>query len=262
MAEIPTRRTAYEPTEYDLATTAPTLLKRVSWGAIFAGALLALGFTILLGLLGAALGVGGFDPATEDVSLTSAAWFVGIFYLLTTVLAYFLGGSAAARLAGFPSGATAMLHGAAVWALGTVVAAWMATGAVTGAVNTAVGAAGSAASGIADAVSGNGSSGAENDEGLSREARQAAREARREAIEIANQAGLTGSDVEAAEDVLSRTAEDMIRTPGDMGADFNEAIDDLFTGENAVVSEAERDALARQVALRTGVTEAEARRVA
>jgi len=45
----------YVPTE-TISTTAPSRVRRVSWGAIFAGTLVGLVFQIMFMLLGAAIG--------------------------------------------------------------------------------------------------------------------------------------------------------------------------------------------------------------
>lgn len=259
MSEIPVhRRQAYEPHSYDATTAVPSLLKRVSWGAIFAGGMTATAVILLFGLLGSAIGFTSINPATEADPLGGMGTGTVIWYVVSSLIALFVGGFVAARLAGFPARMTAILHGLTVWALATLLTAYIAASAIGGVINTATSAVGSIAS-TAASVAG---SAASNVNVPSGEAQGAADRARSEAVQIAQSAGLDQSDVNAAEDVLANSAKDMIRSPGDLGADFNQMIDRMFTGPNAVLSDSEQSALTAEIANRLGVSEAEAQQIA
>lgn len=117
--------------------------RRVSWGAIFAGVVVALVVQLLLGTLGLAIAFGTINPATEARTLEGLGVGTGIWLLITTVLALFAGGYAAGRLAGIPKRADAMLHGVVAWGLVTLFSAWMVTSLVSGAVTGAFGLVGS-----------------------------------------------------------------------------------------------------------------------
>ena len=259
MADIPVehRRYGYEPATYDVATTAPSLLKRISWGAIFAGTAVALGILILMGLLGSAIGIGAIDPGEEANPLAGLDTGAAIWWVISSLVALFVGGRVAGQLAGFPSRTTAMLHGLTVWALTTFVTAWIATSAVSSVVNTATSAVATAAQGIASAA------GAVAPNAIPADAaRAAAQDAKQEAVAVANEAGLEQREVDQAGAVLQETARDILTSPGDLGADLNNMMDQLFRGEGAVVSPQERDRLVAALAQRLGVSEAEAQRIA
>ena len=121
---------------------------RAHWGAIFAGAVVALGVYILLALVGLGLGLSLFEPTDSDPmngSLTTTA----IWQFVSQLVALGIGGFTAGRLAGVLHSMGAMLHGVTVWALTTLLAVYMATQAAMG----IAGAAGSAISGLASGAS-------------------------------------------------------------------------------------------------------------
>lgn len=118
---------------------APALLSRVSWGAIFAGAVIALGTMILLGMMGSAIGFGSIDPGTGNpfsgIGIGAAIWWI-----ITSVVALGIGGFVAGRLSGIPDKSSSSAHGAAVWGVVTIFTLWFAASAVGSVFNTATGA--------------------------------------------------------------------------------------------------------------------------
>jgi hypothetical protein len=124
---------------YPYAPVAPAAARRVSWGAIFAGVVVALVVELLLGTLGLAVALGTINPATEARTFEGLGVGTGIWLLLTTVLALFAGGYTAGRLAGIPKRGDALLHGIVTWGLVTLFSTWMLTnllgGVVSGAFN-------------------------------------------------------------------------------------------------------------------------------
>jgi hypothetical protein len=107
----------------------PYAVRRVSWGAVFAGVAIALVTQITLSLLGLAIGLGTIDPYTnvaeggfQGLGVGTAIW-VGV----STLIALFCGGLAAGRLAGTRRGLDGALHGIVVWALVTLASAWLMT---------------------------------------------------------------------------------------------------------------------------------------
>lgn len=99
--------------------------RRISWGAVFAGLFVALALMIWLMLLGAALGlsVQGTGDGEQDQKGIGIA--VGIWWLLSEVISLFVGGWVAGRLIQAPEALDAGLHGATIWGLKSVLAAWL-----------------------------------------------------------------------------------------------------------------------------------------
>jgi hypothetical protein len=94
----------------------------ISWGAIFAGVVFVLAISWLLYLLGAALGLTVVGPAEVPEAGEELGWSAAIWILVTSLIAFFLGGLFAARIAGIIDKTEGMLHGLAVWGLSTLLA--------------------------------------------------------------------------------------------------------------------------------------------
>ena len=97
---------------------------RMSWGALFAGTVAALGIWILLFALGVALGLSTVDPQ-EAGSLRSSGIFTGVWSLVTPLIALFIGGMIAARSVGPLNRLGGGVHGLVVWSLTAVAGVWL-----------------------------------------------------------------------------------------------------------------------------------------
>lgn len=88
----------------------------VSWGAIIAGAMIAIAVQILLMSLGAGFKL-VIDP-TNVMSLDQASLLkIGGFTVAANLVAIFIGGYVAGRFGGFPLRSVSALHGLCSWAL-------------------------------------------------------------------------------------------------------------------------------------------------
>ena len=88
--------------------------QRISWGAVFGGAVLSVGIWILLEVLGFAIGLSVAHPVG---SLRGIGIGAGIWTLIAPLVALFIGGIVAGRLAGFVDRFGGALHGGVMWAL-------------------------------------------------------------------------------------------------------------------------------------------------
>ena len=106
---------------------APLFLRRVSWGAIFAGLAVALVLEIVLSVLGVAIGASTIEPlrpgqAAKGYGIGTAIWF-GV----SSILALFAGACVAGRLSGGPRRTDGLLHGVATWATATLLSVFLLT---------------------------------------------------------------------------------------------------------------------------------------
>jgi len=101
---------------------APSRVRRVSWGAIFAGVFFATVLQIMFTLLGAAVGFGPLKPAEQSNPSQAMAIGAGIWLLITGLVSIWMGACVAGRLSGGPRRADGMLHGLLTWSVSTVVA--------------------------------------------------------------------------------------------------------------------------------------------
>jgi hypothetical protein len=95
----------------------------LSWGAIFAGLFVAIGTHLLLGLLGMAIGLSSWVPGGSSAG--GIATSVGLWALVSALIALFLGGATTGHLAGRMSSGDGFLHGAVLWSLATVATVWL-----------------------------------------------------------------------------------------------------------------------------------------
>ncbi|MBB3346085.1 hypothetical protein [Sphingomonas sp. BK069] len=106
---------------------------RVSWGAIFAGVVLAVAVQLLLGILGTGIGLSMVDPVEGTTpGATGFGIGAGLYWLITTVVALGAGGYAAARLSGVTERFDALVHGLVVWGVTLILTLYLLTSAVGG----------------------------------------------------------------------------------------------------------------------------------
>jgi len=99
---------------------------RVSWGAVFAGAAVALAVYFLLSVLGVALGLSVSHQVSDQT------WGVGaaIWAVLAMLLSFFLGGYVTTQLAVGENRGEACIHGVILWAVLFASLLWLATAGV------------------------------------------------------------------------------------------------------------------------------------
>lgn len=104
----------------------PPTWRRVSWGAVIAGVVIAMVLQLVLSLLGAGLGLSTIDPMSrsspEPATFGIAA---GIWWVASSAMALFAGGWVSAHLAGAPDKTDASLHGLLTWALAAIVTTYL-----------------------------------------------------------------------------------------------------------------------------------------
>src|SRR5262245_9676498 len=99
--------------------TPPSLTRRVSWGAIFAGFFVTIVVQIMLTLLGAAVGIASLEPFREPHSGQKVAIASGIWLLVSGLISIWVGACVAGRLCGGPRRADGLIHGIVTWSVST-----------------------------------------------------------------------------------------------------------------------------------------------
>jgi hypothetical protein len=96
-----------------------------SWGAVFAGTLVSIGVWLLLHVLTLGIGLTSIDPESPG-SLRGAGLGTGIGALIVPLISLFVGGAVASRIAaGKLTRTGAIIHGAVLWALTTILSLWI-----------------------------------------------------------------------------------------------------------------------------------------
>jgi hypothetical protein len=91
---------------------------RLSWTAVIAGALLAIAAHVVLGLIGAALGLAAAPADSKGLGAGAGIWALLTPFVATAVGAWF-----ACRLAAASDDATGNAHGILVWCIGLIAGA-------------------------------------------------------------------------------------------------------------------------------------------
>jgi len=100
--------------------SAPSLARRVSWGAVFAGLIVSIVIQLTLTLLGASIGAATVDPLRESEPTKGLALGTGIWLLVSGLISIYCGACVAGRLSGGPRRADGMLHGIVTWSAATL----------------------------------------------------------------------------------------------------------------------------------------------
>jgi ElaB/YqjD/DUF883 family membrane-anchored ribosome-binding protein len=240
---------------------------RISWGAVFAGLVLALATYLVLGLLGTAIGSGSIDPLQEQNPLAGFGTGAGIWAGVTTVIALAVG----AYIAGRGAPLRGALHGVLVWAATTLVTVYLFSSLAGSVFGTATQVAGSgisaAGQGLASVAPGVANSVKEQMQrsGVSFDFN----DARRELETILRQSGKPElapeqikSRAESAAGDGKATAESAGSQPQASGDEIGDFFKRLRDRAQPVLESADREALVNIIAARTGKSREEAGQIA
>jgi len=250
----------------------PGVQRRISWGAIFAGVVIALVVQLVLGILGIGIGASTIDPLTEGNPVSGVGVGAGIWFAVSLLIALFAGGYVAGRLAGIPHRQDGLLHGLLTWGLTTLLTFYLLTTTVGGLIGgtarvlgrglsaagtgiaavapTVADAAGNAAQAVGDQVQGTG------DLDLS--------ELQQQVEGILNQAGVDTSAVSGAISETISTAQQLSETVSEVADDpqsreeLAALIQRIATNGGETFSEADQQELTNFIVERGGRSPAEA----
>jgi hypothetical protein len=139
-------------TTYEAGAVPFDFFKRVSWGAIFAGSLVAIVVDIMLSLLGIGIGLGIINPATGDSPMGAIGIGTGIWMGISALIALFAGAWVAGRLAGIPRKSIGAIHGIVVWGVAALFSFFVMTTAVGSLIGGITGAVGKSLSAVSSQV--------------------------------------------------------------------------------------------------------------
>jgi len=236
--------------------------KRISWGAILAGVVVALVTQLLLSILGIGIGASTIDPVTEQNPAVGIGIGAGIWFFINILIALFAGGWVAGRLAGVPRKTDGTLHGVLTWGVTTLVTFFIITTAVGAIIGGAAGVLGKGLS-----LAG---------EGIGAVAPQIAKVAnaqfsidtsaiKEEAMQLLRQTGkpalqpdaLVGQ-VDSLKQSATGSAKDAAQNPQSAEAELTGLIDRITAKGPKVVDAADRDALINVLVARTDMNRSEA----
>jgi len=260
--------TPYSDSHLPTATTPAVATKRISWGAILAGAVLALVLQLALSLLGLGIGLGTVDPLTEQNPMAGIGVGAAIWWVVSMLVSLYLGATVAGRLAGMPRPTDGMLHGLLTWSVVTLLTFYLLTTAVGRIIGGVTGVAGRALSGVGGAVSAVAPDAGEAIKGELKERGIDLNDVKREARLLLRQTGkaeLSPENLERTAKTAGRQAKDEAgRSAADPQAaddNFDELIDRLGDQARGIGNAADRDAAVNIVMKRTGKSRAESEQI-
>ena len=243
----------------EILTQSP--LRRVSWGAVIAGMVIAITVQMVLSLLGAGIGLSTIDPlrySSPDAS--SFGIGAGVWWAVSSIISLFAGGWVAGHLAGSPEKTDAMLHGLLTWGLAAIVTAYLLASAVSAVVRggaSVVGTAATVTGNAAAAVAGPAVDAAKQQlqtSGISFDSiKNQAQTLLAQTGKPALQPEALANKAEAATNQATNTAENA-GTP----ADFQATIQRIIDSNKDTVDQADREAVVNVVMARSGLTKPEA----
>ncbi|MGI4870327.1 MAG: hypothetical protein ACRYFX_04005 [Janthinobacterium lividum] len=257
---------SHEP--HQLETTGLAAIKRISWGAVFAGALLAIVLQLALSLLGMGIGLGTIDPLTEQNPLSGIGIGAAIWWLVSMLASLYLGATVASRLAGMPRPTDGLLHGLLTWAVVTLLTFYLLTTAVGRIIGGVTGVAGRALSGVGsgiaaaapdagDAIKGELKAQGIDLSDLKHQARLLLRQTGKAELtpeNIARQAKAAGNQAQ-------NEAGQAAANPQAAGESFDDVIDNLTSKAENLGNAADRDAAVNIVMQRTGKSRVESEQI-
>ena len=135
---------------YAVPEGAPALPPRISWGAVIAGAVIAVIVGLMLNVLGVAVGASAVDATSGDTpSGTTFGVVSGIWLLVANLIGMAVGGYVAARFSGTADDTDGVLHGLSVWGVGYLLSAVLLGNIIAGTASTAYQGASSILGGVA-----------------------------------------------------------------------------------------------------------------
>lgn len=246
--------------------------RRISWGAILAGVVIALVVQLLLGILGIGIGASTIDPLSESNPVSGIGIGAGIWFAVSLLLALFAGGYVAGHMAGIQRRQDGLLHGLITWGLTTLLTFYLLTttvgsliGGTARALGSGLSAAGSGIAAVAPTVAdaaGNAATAVGNQVQGTGDLDLSALQ--RQVEGILNQVGVDTSGVSGAISETISTTEQLSETVSEVADDpqsreeLAALIQRIATNGGETFSDANREELTAFIAERGGRTPAEA----
>ena len=261
-----TGHVATVPTEY-------AAFRRIRWGAVFAGTLIALVTMVALNLLGLGIGLAEINPTQEANPFAGLGVGAIIWYVLSSLASLFAGGYVAGKMSGFPKKSNAALHGLLSWGLFTMISLYLFTTAMGRVVSGVGSAISSVTGGITNTVAAAIPDNLDNQVAdlVQRQVNQSnldLSDIRSEAFELLEQTDKSALDPDNLEqdahqvrNAAQRNADDVATSPYGAGREINNVIDRIQAKGNNVMEAADKSALVNVLVARTDMSESEARRV-
>ncbi len=105
--------------------TSTSLVRRISWAAIFAGLVVAIVIEMVLSVLGISIGATVVNPMSDSTTARNLGIGEAIWFLVVSIISLFIGGWVAGRSSGLARGGEGALHGLVTWSAATLVTVFL-----------------------------------------------------------------------------------------------------------------------------------------
>lgn len=224
---------------------------RLSWGAIFAGLLIALVLQLVFTLAGAAVGLAAWDPNSGTALGVGAA----IWAIVSILVALYLGGATTGWAAGALTRPAGLLHGTLVWALSTLIMTWLVASGISSIAGTTFRVFGSVAGAATSAAASGISAAASN---VSLPGNVSAGDVRARIDSVLRETG----DPQLNPDSIRARASRVANTATQTSASNSDVLSELGNLISGTASQINRNDVINVIVARTGVTRAQAERTA
>lgn len=241
-----TPRSARPYTDADIRIAPITT--RLSWGAIFAGLLVATALQLVFGVLGAAVGLAAWDTDSgRALGIGAAIWAA-----LSVLIALYIGGATTGRLAGVLTRKDGILHGILVWATSLLFAVWMISSGVRSLAGATFSVFGNVAGAAAGAVTSAAGAAAAQSGGIDLQT------VRNEVEQLLRQTGVPALNPDSIAAAAERAGQSATQTP----SSNEEVASEIAEMVRARAGSVDREAMINVIVARTGRSRAEAERIA
>jgi hypothetical protein len=242
-------------------------IKRISWGAVFAGVVIAVVVQLSLSLLGIGIGLSTIDPMTENNPAQGLGMGTAIWYVLSSLIALFAGGWVAGRFTRSHYAGDGAIHGVLTWSLVSLITFYLLTTTIGNIIGGAGRLIGNTLSTVGN-VAGKGIQAAAPAIGeklesidvnnLKNEAKLLLSQTGKAALQPDSLANRVGSAKQNAQN----TAGNIASAPQNSDAQIDGMIDQLFSSGNEAGAALDKNAIVNVIMSRTGKSRAEAEQIA
>jgi hypothetical protein len=109
------RSTYSSEVKYNTPNSNLKFFKKISWGSIIAGFIVAIVIQLLLSILGLGIGVGSINPMEESHPFQGLGTGTLIWWIITMLISLFIGGWVAGRQSNLPEKTDRIRHGILMW---------------------------------------------------------------------------------------------------------------------------------------------------
>lgn len=234
-----------------------SFLKRISWGAVIAGFLLAVVINLTLNLLGIGIGLGAIDPMEQNAVPSGIGIGSIIWYAISTILSLVAGGWVAAHLAGVPNRWDSMMHGLLTWCLFTIFSFYLLTTAVGKIIGVTGNIVGSAFSLVGQGVSAVAPEAADAVQQQIQQSDISIQNIKQEAQQILSQTGKEDLQPENLEDQAQQAGQ-AVKKQADNPAQLDDVIQRVFANSDSIINDVDKEAIVNVLVARTDQSQAEA----